>query len=83
MQVGAIGGFTTTPYIYNTNTVSRASLNKINPIEDDLLESKTDFSGLSESVNENPLALGESVDYKGIADMQMQLGRMNALRIFG
>lgn len=65
MQVGAISGGISTPYIYNTNMVSRASLNKVKPIEDDLLESKTDFTNLA-SENTNPLAPGQSADYKGL-----------------
>lgn len=81
MRVGSVGGAMSTPYIYNTNTVSRASLNKVKPIEDDLLESKTDFSKLA-SENTNPLAPGQSSDYKGMVDMQMQIGQMNAVRLF-
>lgn len=82
MQVGAIGARIATPYIYNTNTVSKASLNKIKPIEDDLLESKTDFSELASNENTNPLAPGQSADYKGLVEMQMQMGQMNAARLF-
>ena len=44
MQVGAVSMAMPMPYVYNTNTVNRASMNKIAPIEDDLLEAKTDFS---------------------------------------
>ena len=68
------------PYIYNTNRVDRTSLNKIQPIEDDLLESKTDFSGLTQE-NVNPLAPGETKDYAGMVDMQMQMGLQNAARL--
>ena len=81
MQVGAVSMAMPTPYIYNTNRVDRTSMNRISPIEDDLLESKTDFSGLTENENINPLAAGETKDYAGIVDMQMQSGAMNAARL--
>ena len=82
MQIGAIGA-SYSPYIYNTNTVNRASMNKIQPIGDDVLDSKTDFSSLVSGENENPLKPGETLDYNGMVDMQMQMGRMNAERLFG
>ena len=69
------------PYIYNTNRVDRASMNKIKPIEDDLLEAKTDFSGLTEQENTNPLAIGQTKDFAGILEMQMQTGAQNAARL--
>ena len=81
MQVGAVSMAMPMPYIYNTNTVNRASMNKINPIEDDLLEAKTDFSGLTQGENTNPLAIGETKDFATILDMQMQMGAQNASRL--
>lgn len=81
MQVGAVSMAMPTPYIYNTNTVNRASMNKIQPIEDDLLESKTDFTGLTEEENINPLAQGETKDFASVLDMQMQMGFQNAARL--
>lgn len=83
MRIGAVGGAIYSPYVYNTNTVSSASLNKVKGISDDVLSSKTDFSGLSTQENTNPLGIGQSQDYAGIFDMQMQLSRMNEARIFG
>ena len=80
MQVGAVSMAMPMPYIYNTNRVDRTSMNKINPIEDDLLESKTDFSGLTQE-NINPLATGETKDFASVLDMQMQTGFQNAARI--
>ncbi len=79
MRVGAIGTTVYQPYVYNTNAVSRASLGKISPIGDDLLSSKTDFEK-APAVNENPLKMGETKDYAGMLDMQMQTARMNAAR---
>lgn len=81
MQVGAVSMAMPTPYIYNTNTVNRASMNKVQPIEDDLLESKTDFTGLTEEENINPLAQGETKDFASVLDMQMQMGFQNAARL--
>ena len=56
-------------------------MNKIEPIGDDLLEAKTDFSGLTEEENVNPLAIGQTKDFAGILDMQMQMSAMNASRL--
>ena len=81
MQIGAIGATPYTPYIYNTNTVNRASMNKISAINDDALASKTDFSNLTTGETTNPLKRGESLDFAGILSMQMQMGRMNAARV--
>ena len=81
MQVGAVSMAIPMPYVYNTNRVDRASMNKIEPIEDDLLEAKTDFSGLTEEENINPLAIGQTKDFAGILDMQMQMGALNASRL--
>lgn len=81
MQVGAIGSVMTTPYIYNTNRLDRASMNKVPAIEDDLLSAKTDFSDLANDENTNPLAVGETRDFAGILDMQMQSSAMNAARL--
>ena len=81
MQVGAVSMAMPMPYVYNTNRVDRASLNKIEPIEDDVLASKTDFSDLADDENVNPLAMGQSKDFAGILDMQMQMSALNASRL--
>ena len=85
MQVGAVGASYYQPYVYNTNSLNRASMNKIQGIGDDLLTSKTDFSALTDETkqNVNPLKRGETADFAGLVDMQMQMGRMNASRLFG
>ena len=80
MQVGAISMAMPMPYIYNTNTVNRASMNKIQPIEDDLLEAKTDFSDLAKE-NVNPLAQGETKDFASVLEQQFQTGFQNAARL--
>lgn len=81
MQVGAVSMAMPMPYIYNTNNVNRASMNKIQPIEDDLLESKTDFSDLAKEENINPLAQGETKDFASILEMQFASGAQNAARL--
>lgn len=80
--VGAVSFQTYRPYIYNTNTISGSSLRKVKPIGDDLLASKTDFSGMAEEEqNINPLRKGETANFADVIAMQMQMGRMNADRI--
>lgn len=77
MRIGAIGIYYR-PYIYNTNTVSAKSLDKIAKIEDDALKSNVDYSN---EQNENPLKMGETKNFADVLAMQMQLGRNNAARI--
>ena len=83
MRIGAVSFQTYQPYIYNTNTVSGNSLSRVKPISDDLLSSKTDFSGMAneEQQNLNPLRRGETVNFADVIAMQMQMGRMNADKI--
>lgn len=82
MRVGAIGGYSYQPYIYNANSVSSRSMDKIQGIGSDLTSAKTDFSSLvNEEENINPLKKGETPNFAEIFDMQMQMSRMNASRI--
>ncbi len=78
MKIGAISF---QPYVYNVNAVSPASMNRLSRISDDVLDKKTDYSGLSQAENENPLRRGQTLDFKGMLEMQMQRGRSNAARI--
>ncbi|MBQ7588655.1 MAG: hypothetical protein IJT37_11600 [Lachnospiraceae bacterium] len=78
MRIGAVGA---SPYIYNTNRVSSASLNKIDAIGSDVTSGKTDFSGLTSGENENPLKRGETKNYADVLGMQMQMGMMNAVSL--
>ena len=84
MQIGSISF---QPYIYNTNYLSRSSLNRVSAIPDDLLSSKTDFSELantdpvSEDFNENPLQKGETADMAATLQMQFATGQQNAARL--
>lgn len=76
-----IGAVSFQPYVYHVNAVSPASMNKLSRISDDVLDKKTDFSGLVEAENENPLKMGQTLDFKGMLEMQMQRGRSNAARV--
>ena len=79
---GAINALSFRPYVYNTNTLSSASMNKLSRISDDVLDKKIDYSELTdESLNENPLKKGQTLDFQGILDMQMRRGQSNAARI--
>ncbi len=76
-----IGAISFQPYVYNVNAISPASMNRLSRITDDVLDKKTDYSGLTKAENENPLKPGQTMDFKGILEMQMQRGRSNASRI--
>lgn len=56
-------------------------MNRLSRISDNVLDKKTDFSGLTQAENENPLKPGQTLDFKGMLEMQMQRGRSNAARI--
>ena len=82
MTIGALGAYSFQPYIYNTNAVSSASMNKLSKISDDVLDKKIDYSELAdESRNVNPLKKGQTLDFQSMLEMQMQRGQNNAARI--
>lgn len=84
MQVGAVGAYSFQPYIYNTNTLSARSMDKIKGIGSDLTSAKTDFSSLSDDdLNANPLKRGETLHFADIFASQMQMSKINEARIFG
>ncbi len=67
MAIGAINAYGTMsavqfrPYVYNANTVSAASMNRLSRISDDVLDKKIDYTELTdERLNENPLKKGQS-----------------------
>lgn len=79
---GAINALSLRPYVYNTNSVSAASMNKLSRISDDVLDKKIDYSELTdESLNENPLKKGQTLNFQDMLDMQMRRGQNNAARI--
>ena len=82
MRIGALNAYNFQPYIYNTNTVNSASMNKLSKISDDVLDKKIDYSELTdESKNINPLKKGQTLDFQSMLEMQMQRGQNNAARI--
>lgn len=82
MTIGAIGAYNFQPYVYNTNSVSAASMNKLSKISDDVLDKKVDYSELTdENQNINPLKRGQTLDFQSMLEMQMQRGQNNAARI--
>lgn len=74
-----IGAISFQPYVYNVNAISPASMNRLSGISDNVLDKKTDFSGLVE--NENPLKKGQTLNFQDMLKMQMQRGRSNAARV--
>lgn len=83
MGIAPIGAVAS-PQIYNVNSVSSKSLNKIKGISDDLTRSRTDFTGLVEDYQENvnSLAKGETKDFDGLAQMAMAMGQNRAAMLF-
>lgn len=80
MRIGAVDAYGMQPYVYNTNTVSGASLNRLSGISDDVLDRKIDYSELA-AENVNPLHKGETIDFQSMLAMQLQKGQNNAARI--
>lgn len=80
MQISAVGF---TPYIYNTNTISALSMNRIAAIPGDVTEQKIDYTGLTsdESENINPLGIGQSANFMDILSSQMSMSRYHQARI--
>ncbi len=86
MQIGAVGFSPYPNYVYNTNAISSASMNKISALSDDVLDHKIGFeesSSYDMSLNVNPLKQGESQDFASILDSQLVEGRMRQYMFFG
>lgn len=78
-----IGALNFKPFIYNTNSLNRNSLNKISAISEDLPSRKTDFTGLAASDwNENPLHKGETSNFTDVFQKQFYKSRQNASMLF-
>lgn len=79
---GSVNALSLRSYVYNTNSVSAASMNKLSRISDDVLDKKIDYSELTdESLNENPLKKGQTLNFQDLLAMQMRRGQDNAARI--
>lgn len=73
MRIGAVAY---QPYVYNTNTLSAASLNRVGAIPNDATAGRTDFEGLTqEQENTNPLRRGQSANFMDIFSSQMAMSR--------
>ena len=84
--IGAVGGYSYNPYIYNTRQVSSASLNAIGRISDDATDGGVDFSGVGrvdEKININPLKKGETANFADILMSQMSLSNIHQSQLFG
>ncbi|MCM1087274.1 MAG: hypothetical protein NC419_03895 [Muribaculaceae bacterium] len=81
MRIGGLGNVFPT-YVYNPNTVSAGSMNKLSRISDNVLDKKTDYSKAAEAENQNPLKKGETIDFAGIFAKQMQQGQNRAAKLF-
>ena len=84
MGISPIGMIGFQPYVYNSNQVNANSLGKIQRISGDVTKSRTDFNGLLEDeiANLNPLRKGETLNYNETIEMQFQIGKNNAERLF-
>lgn len=79
MNIGAIAF---KPYIFNTNSISSASMNKVSGISNGVLNKKIDYSELvSSGENENPLKKGMSTNFMDILASQMEMSKSNESKI--
>lgn len=86
MGIGGIGGAYGVgsiypSYVYNPNTVSAKSMDKLSRISDDVLDKKTEYTNSDVEENQNPLKKGQTIDFEGIVAKQMQQGQNRAARI--
>ncbi len=80
MRIGAIAF---QPYVYNTNAVSAASLNRISALPEDGTKRRTDFSEPDGQENVNPLAKGQSANFMDILSSQMAMSRSKSAMLLG
>lgn len=86
MGIGGIGGAYGVgsiypSYVYNPNTVSAKSMDKLSKISDDVLDKKIDYSETTAEENQNPLKKGQTIDFEGIVAKQMQQGQNRAAKL--
>lgn len=86
MGIGVIGsaygmGSIYPSYVYNPNTVSAKSMDKLSKISDDVLDKKVDYSEMAAEENQNPLKRGQTIDFEGIVAKQMQQGQNRAAKL--
>lgn len=82
MTIGALNAYGAQPYVYNTNNVSSASMNKLSRISDNVLDRKVDYNELTdEEKNVNPLRKGQTLDFQSVLERQMVRGQNAAARV--
>ena len=82
MTIGALSAYGAQPYVYNTNNVSSASMNKLSRISDNVLDRKVDYNELTdEEKNVNPLRKGQTLDFQSVLERQMVRGQNAAARV--
>lgn len=81
MGIGAVSACQ--PYIYNTNTISAKSMQKIQAVDNDVSTDHIEKKSPYVTEAENSLSYGETSDFAGILDQQMHMGMQNAMRLFG
>lgn len=82
MGISAIGTMNVSGYVYNTNHVTAKSLNKINKISEDVLDSRREIRNDSTGQNENPLKMGETPNFAALMEREMYRG-MNRASMLG
>lgn len=82
MAIAPIGAYSAQPYVYNVNSLSRSSMNKISGIPEDAVMSQKLNVEVSEEENQNPLKRGETKNFADIMMQQMSQGIQNATRAF-
>lgn len=83
MGIGAIGSVGISGYVYNPNRVTSKSMDKIQPISDDVLDGKLDVQNEISTENENPLKMGETQNFAAVLEEQMYTGMNRAAMLFG
>lgn len=79
MRIGDVGF---NPFVYNTNYINAQSMNRIAPIDNDVVTSGTDYTSLVDDLlNENPLQKGETANFADVLAMQFSMAKMNASRL--
>lgn len=80
MRIGGIGNVYPT-YVYNPNTVSSKSMDKLSRISDNVLDKKVDYSETATQENQNPLKKGQTIDFEGVLAKQMQQAKNRAAKV--
>lgn len=80
MRIGGIGNVYPT-YVYNPNTVSSKSMDKLSRISDNVLDKKVDYSETAAQENQNPLKKGQTIDFEGVLAKQMQQAKNRAAKV--